>query len=575
MRKFRFILGLLLVSVGLSAQQSLLVFMEASEKKSFYVRLGSKTTASSATGQVFINELTGIGLEIFVGFPETEIPEQRFQITLKKNDHNFQLKQSSGQGWTLIDLESNQTIQASGAPVKTTASIGGVKKTDAFSIMMAGVVNDTAVLYTSVITPEVVADKVPKADKTSPAITSPPITSPALPKPDQGKTTGVSTEVASTEKNRVTANADSSQKQTDSSLAQLKVEQRNEKKADSPVAAAQKAVTVDSPARQTSPPVLVKNDAKSDSVSQKTDASVPSNLPSKKDSVLKEVARTDSAVTTPTTAAATPASFPAILKISEKKTDSELILAYTEKGPDGKIDTIRISIPVDPEVSIVPKKDSVKRWQANPRPLRDTLMVKADSVRKSNSSQAKTDNVLTSAEYQYRVDSIQKSILSQAKTDSLLKSGKSLSKTDSVHRSPSSVWNTDSSRKANTSVVKKDSAGKANSVNGQPVTKAPAMINSDCVNFATEYDLDKLRVRMVDEVSAEDRIAAAKKIFRTKCFSTRQIRALTELFLNDEGKYKFLDAAYPFVSDSHDFRKLADVLKEDYYVKRFHAMIRS
>ncbi|HMF71425.1 MAG TPA: hypothetical protein VK616_08105, partial [Flavitalea sp.] len=160
MRKFRFILGLLLVSVGLSAQQSLMVFMEATEKKPFYVRLGSKTTASSATGQVYLNELTGTGFEIFVGFPETEIPEQRFQVTLKKNDHNFQLKQGSGQGWTLIDLESNQTIQASGAPVKTIASIGGVKKTDAFSIMMAGVVNDTAVLYTSVITPEVVANQV-------------------------------------------------------------------------------------------------------------------------------------------------------------------------------------------------------------------------------------------------------------------------------------------------------------------------------------------------------------------------------------------------------------------------------
>ena len=79
---------------------------------------------------------------------------------------------------------------------------------------------------------------------------------------------------------------------------------------------------------------------------------------------------------------------------------------------------------------------------------------------------------------------------------------------------------------------------------------------------------------MIAEVTADDRIAAAKKVFRTKCFTTRQIRALTELFLNDEGKYKFLDTAYPFASDSGEFRNLVSVLKEDYYIKRFNAMIR-
>ena len=123
-------------------------------------------------------------------------------------------------------------------------------------------------------------------------------------------------------------------------------------------------------------------------------------------------------------------------------------------------------------------------------------------------------------------------------------------------------------------VSKKDSGAPSYTGTGQPVSKGPVMVNSDCVNFATEYDLDKLRVKMIAEVTADDRIAAAKKVFRTKCFTTRQIRALTELFLNDEGKYKFLDTAYPFASDSGEFRNLVSVLKEDYYIKRFNAMIR-
>jgi hypothetical protein len=119
-----------------------------------------------------------------------------------------------------------------------------------------------------------------------------------------------------------------------------------------------------------------------------------------------------------------------------------------------------------------------------------------------------------------------------------------------------------------------DSNAGASEAKATEKSTGPRMINSDCTNFATEYDVDKLRLKMVDEVTADDRIAAAKKVFRTRCFNSRQIRALTELFLNDEGKYKFLDAAYPFVSDSSEFKKLVEVLTDDYYVKRFNAMIR-
>ena len=94
--------------------------------------------------------------DIFIGFPQTDLPENRFPITLKKNDNSFQLKQAN-QGWNLIDLDNDKVIQPIATVVNTSVPLGGVKKTDAFSIMMAGVVNDTAVLYTSVIsTPPVV-----------------------------------------------------------------------------------------------------------------------------------------------------------------------------------------------------------------------------------------------------------------------------------------------------------------------------------------------------------------------------------------------------------------------------------
>jgi hypothetical protein len=96
-------------------------------------------------------------------------------------------------------------------------------------------------------------------------------------------------------------------------------------------------------------------------------------------------------------------------------------------------------------------------------------------------------------------------------------------------------------------------------------------VNSDCHNFATDYDVDKLRVKMLESAKDDDRILAARKVFKTKCFSTRQIRALSEVFTTDAAKFKFLEASYPFVSDDH-FAELSNLLADPVYSDRFRAM---
>ena len=68
-------------------------------------------------------------------------------------------------------------------------------------------------------------------------------------------------------------------------------------------------------------------------------------------------------------------------------------------------------------------------------------------------------------------------------------------------------------------------------------------------------------------------IAEAKKVFKTKCFSTLQIKNLSALFLTDESKYKFFDAAYQYVSDLENFSTLQSELKDEYFINRFKAMI--
>jgi Domain of unknown function (DUF4476) len=104
--------------------------------------------------------------------------------------------------------------------------------------------------------------------------------------------------------------------------------------------------------------------------------------------------------------------------------------------------------------------------------------------------------------------------------------------------------------------------------------KKVTMINSNCKNYAVEEDFLKLRKKMAAEDNDDDMVATAKKTFKTKCFNTEQLKNLSVLFLKDEGRYKFFDAAYPFVSDSENFGTLRTQLTDEYYISRFNAMIK-
>ena len=481
MKTIQFLFVLVLAALRLDAQQSLLIFFEASEKRPFYVKMGSKTSASSATGQVYFTDLSEKKYEIYIGFPDADPAEHRFEVTLARADNSFQLTPTPNGKWTLIDLETNKVLSELDQVAPETFTLRGVRKTDAFAIMMAGVVNDSAVLYTSVPpAPPVVASQavvtVKDREDSQPIIV-------------KWDTLLVDTAVARAGVEPVAEahiqgdSAAQRQQAADSSVAQ------RQQAADSSVAIATVPAVVPPDSAALPQKEIVSDSAR---VVRTEDVAVTTPVPAT-DS-MKAVANMKvptSNVNTSTTAGPKPIAA-GISKFGERRTANQLELSYADSN-NGKTDTIRIVIASEPELKAEPavkNPDTVTKsdfapvkWSANPRPL-------------------------------------------SAPSDT--NSGKS----------------------------------------------SPVMINSDCVNFASEYDLDKLRVKMVNEVTADERIAAARKVFKTKCFTSRQIRALTELFLNDEGRFQFLESAYPFVSDSDGFRKLSDVLTDEVYIKRFNALVR-
>lgn len=117
------------------------------------------------------------------------------------------------------------------------------------------------------------------------------------------------------------------------------------------------------------------------------------------------------------------------------------------------------------------------------------------------------------------------------------------------------------------SVQKSETAGDAEK-------KKLVLINSDCVNFATDYDVDKLRIKILAETNLDGRLAAAKKVLRTRCFTTKQFKALSELFMNDEERFRFFEAGYPYSADTGNFKQLVELLTDQNYIARFRSLVR-
>ncbi len=106
------------------------------------------------------------------------------------------------------------------------------------------------------------------------------------------------------------------------------------------------------------------------------------------------------------------------------------------------------------------------------------------------------------------------------------------------------------------------------------IKREPAIVpNSNCKAEASEDDFIKLRRKMASQSKDQSMVAEAVKVFKNKCFSTLQIRSLSALFISDEWRYRFYDAAMPFVTDFTNFKKLEDTISDDYYKKRFLALL--
>ncbi len=141
-----------------------------------------------------------------------------------------------------------------------------------------------------------------------------------------------------------------------------------------------------------------------------------------------------------------------------------------------------------------------------------------------------------------------------------------IAKEDSPDKKKALVINADGPQKENIEIT--------TNVNSQ-TTEKNTVLKNICIETASEKDFYLLRKNMAAVLSDEEMIAEAKIYFKIKCFTSAQLKNLSTLFLNDEGKYKFFNASYKYVYDVESFNTLLSEFKDEYFAGQFKAMIRN
>lgn len=104
-------------------------------------------------------------------------------------------------------------------------------------------------------------------------------------------------------------------------------------------------------------------------------------------------------------------------------------------------------------------------------------------------------------------------------------------------------------------------------------TQQPILKANICKNNAGEKDFLAVRRKMVAKTNDEAMIEEAEKVFKTKCFTTTQVKNLGNMFLSNAGKYNFFAMAKNYVSDINNFPGLASELKDNFYIGQFNKLI--
>lgn len=558
-------LGLVLLfslTTGSSYAQGYFVLLQSGNRQPFYVRLGTQLYSSTQNGHLILSQLKDSTYTLAIGFASRPGVEQSYVVTPSQKDLEFEIRERGEAGWELYDMQAKEWLTAvsrSGGREEVRAI--GVRRDDAFSRMMAGVVHDTAVLYNDYADSELAVVLAARRDTATAPITR--IDTPVIKPETVAAAAGRPDSPASPKLySSASPRSDSSAYSRSDSPAFPKSDSPASPKSHSPVVSSGIYTTPDSSvAANTRPDTapITRPDTQSNSLR--------SDPPPSIDSSAREP------LYRPT---------PSVVKLSERKLTRNMRLVYADKGKDAKSDTVVVIIPLD-----TPQTTAAKARNANPDSSRaaavkmrntvpDTSRIAAIKSRNAGPDTSRTaaksrnagpDSSRTAAKPRNAGPDSTRAAAVKPRTPDSARPASARSKAPNFD-SPANVRAI-----VPTPLAQPADKNRPNDSAKKPATKSPLpYVNSDCHAFATDYDVDKLRVKMLEGAKDDERIAAALKIFKTKCFFTRQIKALSEVFTTDASKYRFFETAYPFAADEH-FRELGALLTDPVNQNKFKTLV--
>lgn len=589
MTGMKFLLALIftLVLGSVHAQQNHFIYIQSDNRQAFYVKQDKKIMSSTQAGYLIIPKLKTGSYDFFIGFPKDEWPEQKINCTVGEADLGFQLKNLGEKGWGLFNFQTMELLLADNSYKKDSA-LAQEKGKDVFTDMLSKVVNDPGINAVEEKKELTVTDTQLAVKPADPATTKK--------KTTKGKTAGKQkTSIAKQRK------VDKLSETKSSDSLRLTYVDRYKGKPDTirlvmpftDTAASIPVVTKQADTIVTVAPPIVKNEApvtdtvKTAPVETTVDASVTTILKNPipvteaaKDTItIPRPTAVDSSLQTQNNAVAAGQPIPDTTKQMpvETKADESVTTIIKENKTDSLKDTVTVVPVTAMSVDTTAKQQSLVSTKL-PDSSDSSFMVKAkaeipvdtaftSSVVKTPVVETKpvpsTDTIVISpVQEKIPVDTIavSKPVIEKKVNDPVMDNTAQELKKEPVK----------TVQPVTPAVIEKPVTNTIAST-PKPVSRPPL----NCTVYADDDEYLNLRKKMEKNSDNENQmLSIAHKLFEKRCFNTLQIKRLSLLFQTDAGKYKLFDDAYNYTYDAEKFPTLILELTDDYYKRRFKAMLR-
>jgi hypothetical protein len=593
MKKSFVFLALIISVLAASAQKNYYIYMQTDNKQAFSVKMDGKDLSSTASGYIIIPKLLKGEHSFTISFPKNEWPKQSFNILLNDYDQGYTLKNFAEKGWGLFNQQSMDIVM-NGDPIKKGNLPSDNTATDIAKATKTQIVNEPVVKVEEPKEVEVPVVKV----ATNLANREPVM--PTKPEPEVVPAVKVVEKVIETPAVKVPEKViETPTVKIEQKVAEVPVvkvpEKIVEKVVEVPVVKVPEKI-IETPVVKV-PEKVVEKVIETPTIKEPVYVNSPEPVVNEKPSKQK---------------------FGKITKVSTFNDDDGITITYNIETESG-IDVVPIFVQSNIQIAneAAPVKTTEKFIEhielTNPNTAKvEKVVEKTDDpttakVATNNANRApvepasrpalpkadqhEVEKVVEKKEEPIKVEQppvvekiVEKTVEPKKVEQPIVE--KVVEKKEEPVKIVPPIVEKITEKKEEPVVVKmpviekpienvtnnplKITEAEKSSQSSRNITK----VNSNCTdNKATEEDFFKTRKKIIAEDNDDDRIVVALKQFKLKCYSVLQIKNLAIIFLTDEGKYKLVDAAYPYTHESEVYSTLEPLFTDVYYIKRFRIML--